>query len=65
MRITVQLDGVLLRNAMKSAGTKDASVVLNRALKAFIHMEASRRLAEAGGSEPNLKKIKRTRADDL
>jgi hypothetical protein len=35
------------------------------ALKSLIHLEASRRLAAVGGSEPDLEDIKRVRADRL
>jgi Arc/MetJ family transcription regulator len=65
MRATVTLDDELLRTAQKYSGITERSALLREALKALIHMEASRRLAALGGSEPNLKYIKRTRADEL
>lgn len=65
MKATVELDDELVRDAKKFVPRTSLSALLNEALKDLIHMEASRRLAALGGTEPNLKKIKRTRADDL
>lgn len=65
MRATVTLDDELMRTAQKYSGITERSALLREALKALIHMEASRRLAALGGSEPDLEDIKRTRADRL
>lgn len=65
MRATVTLDDDLLRTATQYTGITERSALLREALKALIHIEASRRLAALGGSEPNLEYIKRTRADRL
>jgi len=65
MRATVTLDDELVRTAQKYSGITERSALLREALKALIHMEASRRLAALGGSEPNLEYIRRTRADEL
>jgi len=65
MRATVTLDDELLRTAQKYSGIEERSALLREALKALIHMEASRRLAALGGSEPGLQDIRRTRADRL
>ncbi|HET7348410.1 MAG TPA: type II toxin-antitoxin system VapB family antitoxin [Acidobacteriaceae bacterium] len=65
MRATVTLDDDLVRKAQKYTGIKERSALLRAALEALIHIEASRRLAAMGGTEPELEYIKRTRADNL
>ncbi len=63
MRATVALDDELLRKAQQLSGVSERTALLREALKALIHLEASRRLAAVGGSEPGLKEIKRQRID--
>ena len=65
MRATVALDDDLLRRAQEYSGVTERSALLREALNALIHLEASRRLAALGGTEPDLEDIKRVRADDL
>jgi hypothetical protein len=65
MKATVELNDELIQVARKYFPKTRLSVLLNEALKDLIHMEASRRLAALGGTMPNLKKIKRTRAHEL
>jgi Arc/MetJ family transcription regulator len=65
VRATVTLDDDLVRKAQKYTGIKERSALLRAALEALIHIEASRRLAAMGGTEPELEYIKRTRADSL
>jgi Arc/MetJ family transcription regulator len=65
MRATVALDDELIRKAQEFSGVTERTALLREALKALIHLEASRRLAAVGGTEPDLKDIKRVRADDL
>jgi Arc/MetJ family transcription regulator len=65
MRATVALDDELIRKAQEFSGLTERTALLREALKALIHLEASRRLAAVGGTEPDLKDIKRMRADDL
>jgi Arc/MetJ family transcription regulator len=65
MRATVTLDNELLRQAQEFSGVTERSALLREALKSLIHLEASRRLAAVGGSEPKLEEIKRVRADNL
>jgi Arc/MetJ family transcription regulator len=64
MRATVALDDELLRKAQQLSGVSERTALLREALKALIHLEASRRLAAVGGSEPGLKEIKRLRIDN-
>ena len=65
MRATVALDDELLRQAQEFTGVTERSALLREALKALIHLEASRRLAALGGTQPDLVDIKRVRADTL
>jgi Arc/MetJ family transcription regulator len=65
MRATVALDDELLRKAQEFTGVTERSALLREALKALIHLEASRRLAAVGGTQPDLEAIQRVRADDL
>jgi Arc/MetJ family transcription regulator len=62
MRATVALDDELVRKAQEYSGVSERTALLREALKALIHIEASRRLAAAGGTEPDLEDIPRRRA---
>jgi Arc/MetJ family transcription regulator len=61
MRTTVALDDDLMEAATKYTGLTEKSAILREALRALIHLEASRRLALLGGSEPGMKPIPRRR----
>jgi len=65
MRATVTLDDELVKTAQEYSGITERSALVREALKALIHMEASRRLAALGGTMPDLEDIPRTRADRL
>jgi Arc/MetJ family transcription regulator len=65
MRTTIVLDDELVRKAQAITGLTKRTALLREALKALIHLEASRRLAALGGSQPDLEDIKRLRVDDL
>jgi len=65
MRATVALDDELIRKAEEYTGLTERTALLREGLKALIHLEASRRLAALGGTEPHLEDIKRVRADAL
>jgi Arc/MetJ family transcription regulator len=65
MRATVALDDELVRKAQAFSGVTERTALLREALKALIHLEASRRLAAVGGTEPDLEDIKRVRVDRL
>jgi hypothetical protein len=55
MRTTVTLDDDLLKTAQDYSGEKEMAALLHLALKALIHLEASRRLTTLGGTMPELK----------
>ena len=61
MRTTVTLDDDLLRTATEYSGVTERTMLLREALKALIHLEASRRLAALGGTMPDLEDIPRRR----
>ena len=62
MRTTVTLDDQLLKTAEKYTGITERSALLREALTALVQREASRRLAQLGGSQPDLKPIPRRRS---
>ncbi|MGI8760397.1 MAG: type II toxin-antitoxin system VapB family antitoxin [Jatrophihabitantaceae bacterium] len=61
MRTTLALDDDLLREAQRLTGTSEKSALVRQALTALIERESARRLAQLGGSEPDVKKIPRRR----
>ena len=63
MRATVTLDDELVRQAQEYSGETERGALLRKALRALIHVEASRRLAAAGGTEPDLEDIPRFRQE--
>ncbi len=63
MRTTVALDDELVRKAQDLTGVSERAALLRSALKALIHQEASRRLAAAGGTEPDLEEVPRRKAE--
>jgi Arc/MetJ family transcription regulator len=65
MRTTIALDDDLVERAQEYTGIAEKTALVREALKALIHLEASRRLAALGGSEPDLEDIKRLRVDNL
>jgi Arc/MetJ family transcription regulator len=65
MRTTVTLDDELIADAQELTGLTEKSALLREALKALIHMEASRRLALLGGTMPGLKPSRRRRPESV
>jgi Arc/MetJ family transcription regulator len=63
MRTTVTLDDDLLSKARSYTGLKETSAVVRAALTALVEREAARRLARLGGTEPDLKAIRRRRTE--
>jgi Arc/MetJ family transcription regulator len=54
MRTTVALDDELVAKAQAYTGLRQKSALLREALKALVERESARRLAQLGGSEPDL-----------
>jgi Arc/MetJ family transcription regulator len=62
MRTTVTLDDDLVAKAQKYTGIQEKSVLIRTALEALVQQEAARRLARLGGSQPQVKPVRRRRA---
>lgn len=65
MRTTVTLDDDLLETAAEYTGVHERSALLRKALETLIQIEAGRRLALLGGSEPNAQYIPRRRSEPV
>jgi len=52
MRTTVTLDDDLFDKAAEYTGLTDRSAIVRRALETLVQVEAGRRLAALGGSDP-------------
>jgi Arc/MetJ family transcription regulator len=61
MRTTVSLDDELVDQAREYTGLTENAALLREALKTLVAVEAGRRLARLGGTEPGLKPIPRRR----
>ena len=59
MRTTIVLDDELLAKAQALTAIQEKSSLVKEALKALIERESAKRLANLGGSEPQLKAIPR------
>jgi Arc/MetJ family transcription regulator len=62
MRTTINLDDALLERAQSLSGLHERSALLREALTALIQRESARRLAQLGGSEPELTPVPRRRS---
>jgi Arc/MetJ family transcription regulator len=62
MRTTVTINDELLAKAERYFGKKEKSQLVNEALLTMIQLEASRRLAKMGGSQPGIKAAPRRRS---
>lgn len=63
MRTALVIDDNLLAEARRLTGLKETTDLMREALTALIERESARRLANLGGSEPELKDIPRRRSD--
>ena len=61
MRATLELDEELVAEVQALTGLREKSSLVREALKALIERESARRLAQLGGSEPDLKSPPRRR----
>ncbi|SEF46491.1 type II toxin-antitoxin system VapB family antitoxin [Nitrosomonas ureae] len=64
MRTTIILDDALLEKAQVLTQIQEKSVLVKEALKALIERESARKLANLGGSEPQLNEIFRRKTSD-
>lgn len=63
MRTTLVLDDDLLAEAQRLTGTAEKTVLVREALRALIERESARRLARLGGTEPDLREVRRRRPE--
>jgi Arc/MetJ family transcription regulator len=62
MRTTLTIDDELLARAKRLTGIEEKTSLVRAGLEALIAREAGKRLANLGGTEPNLKPIPRRRS---
>jgi Arc/MetJ family transcription regulator len=62
MKVTIAIDDELFAKAQKYAGDDEKSAIIKKALQAFVEREAARRLAQLGGTEPQLRPAPRRRS---
>ena len=62
MRTTLNLDDALLEDARRLTGVEERTALIHEGLRALIARESARRLAQLGGSEPQLRSVPRRRA---
>ncbi len=65
MRTTVTIDDDLLAKAEEYTGIKERSALIRKALTTLIQIEAGRRLALLGGSDPDIQDIPRRRSEPV
>lgn len=61
MRTTLNIDDSLLRIAAKLTGVTEKTSLVRLGLEALIAKESARRLANLGGSEKQLREVRRRR----
>jgi len=61
MRTTLNIDDILLNEAVRLSGIAEKTAVVRAGLEALIARESARRLAALGGSDPGLRGIRRRR----
>jgi len=59
MRTTVNIDEQLLDEARHLTGVTEKTALIREGLRALIERESARRLAQLGGSEPQLQPVSR------
>ncbi|PTQ77517.1 VapB protein of antitoxin of type II toxin-antitoxin system [Nitrosomonas oligotropha] len=64
MRTTIVLDDELLQKAQALTDVQEKSALVKEALKALIERESAKRLANLGGTEPQLETIPRRQTSE-
>lgn len=59
MRTTLNIEDELLAKAQQVSGLKERTALVREGLKALIERESARRLAQLGGTEPQLRRVPR------
>jgi hypothetical protein len=65
MRTTITIDDELLKAALEYSEAKEVPALIRKALQTYVHVEAGRRLARLGGTQPGLQYIPRRRPPDF
>ena len=63
MRTTLNIDDALLEQARQLSGIQEKTKLVREGLKALIEKQAALKLADLGGTEPELKPIRRRRPE--
>jgi Arc/MetJ family transcription regulator len=63
MRTTITLDDELLAKARQYTGVQETAALVRLALTTLVQLEAGRRLAALGGSDPDIQAVRRRRFD--
>jgi Arc/MetJ family transcription regulator len=63
MRTTLNIDDQLLDEAQRITGMTEKAALVREGLRALIERESARRLAQLGGSEPQLESVTRRKSD--
>lgn len=63
MRTTVTLDDDLIRRAQELTGRSELSAIVRISLETLVTLEAGRRLARMGGSDPSATAGRRLRSE--
>jgi len=61
MRTTLNIDSALIERAGDLTGIREKTALVREGLKALIERESARRLADLGGSMPELESVRRRR----
>ncbi|MBT4513060.1 MAG: type II toxin-antitoxin system VapB family antitoxin [Chloroflexi bacterium] len=61
MRTTLNIDDRLIKKASELTGINEKTSLVRRGLETLITQESSKRLADLGGTEKNLRSIPRRR----
>ncbi|WP_018869164.1 MULTISPECIES: type II toxin-antitoxin system VapB family antitoxin [unclassified Thioalkalivibrio] len=61
MRTTINIDDELLEEARRMTGVSEKTILVREGLRALVERESARRLAQLGGSEPDLEAVPRRR----
>ena len=62
MRTTLNIEDDLLVKARRISGLNEKTALVREGLKALIERESARRLAQLGGTEPQLRAVPRRRS---
>ncbi len=62
MRTTLNIDDQLIKRAARFTGVQEKTQLVRLGLEALISREAAKRLARLGGSDADLKDIRRRRS---